>query len=190
MLARLVFIVFMVSVAAPEVRARCAYPQRPPDPPDGATATYEQMVTAQTEVRRFDMDISNYNSCRARELQSLLESSQTSTVRKAELEKMHAMMHNAAVDDAQTVAGRFNEQLRKYKSVTDGSSIAASQSPHPTESSNDSSWRADREYSNNEALPQSERSGLSIEEAKNQCLALGFKQGNEEFGKCVLQLSQ
>ena len=37
---------------------------------------------------------------------------------------------------------------------------------------------------------QTNQQTRGIEESKNKCLSLGFKQGTEGFGKCVLQLSK
>jgi len=105
----------LAGLAATAAQATCIYPRPPENIPDGATATYEQMVAAQTAVKQFDADIAAYNSCLSMELQALLASGEVDDVRRAELEAMQVKKNNAAVDEAQAVADRFNEQLRVYK---------------------------------------------------------------------------
>lgn len=97
--------------------ATCIYPRPPQNLPDGAKATYDEMVTAQTSVKAFDKDIAAYNACLDMELQSIMASTELDDARKAELQAMHAKKNNAAVDEAQAVADRFNEQLRAYKAA-------------------------------------------------------------------------
>ena len=105
----------LAGLAATTAGATCIYPRPPENIPDGATATYEEMVAAQTAVRQFDADIAAYNACLAMELQALLDSGGIDDARRAELEAMQVKKNNAAVDEAQAVADRFNEQLRVYK---------------------------------------------------------------------------
>ncbi len=97
--------------------ATCVYPRPPENLPDGATATLDQMVAAQTAVKQFDKDIAAYNACLDMELQSIMASTELNDARKAELQAMQAKKNNAAVDEAQSVADRFNEQLRAYKAA-------------------------------------------------------------------------
>lgn len=109
-------VVFVLAgLAATAAQATCIYPRPPESVPDGATATYEEMVAAQAAVKLFDADIAAYNACLAMELQALLASGEIEESRKAELEAMQVKKNNAAVDEAQAVADRFNEQLRVYK---------------------------------------------------------------------------
>ena len=105
----------LTGLAATAAQATCIYPRPPENLPDGATATYAEMVAAQTAVKQFDADIAAYNTCLAMELQALLASGAIDDARRAELEAMQVKKNNAAVDEAQAVADRFNEQLRVYK---------------------------------------------------------------------------
>jgi uncharacterized protein YfkK (UPF0435 family) len=102
-------------LATASAQAACIYPRPPEDIPDGATASYEQMVSAQQAVKQFDADVTAYNACLDMELQSLLANPELDDARKAELQAMQVKKNNAAVDEAQAVADRFNEQLRAYK---------------------------------------------------------------------------
>ena len=108
-------VLLLTGLAATAAQATCIYPRPPENIPDGATATYEEMVAAQTAVKQFDADIAAYNTCLAMELQALLASGAIDDARRAELEAMQVKKNNAAVDEAQAVADRFNEQLRVYK---------------------------------------------------------------------------
>jgi hypothetical protein len=107
--------VLLASLATGAAQATCIYPREPENIPDGATATYDEMVAAQTAVKQFDADISAYNACLEMELQAILADPDLDEARKAEFGTMQAKKNNAAVDHAQAVATRFNEQLRAYK---------------------------------------------------------------------------
>ena len=108
----------ITGLAAFAAQATCIYPRPPENIPDGATATYEQLVEAQKAVKQFDADIAAYNACLTMELLTLLADPALDEARKAELEAMQVKKNNAAVDEAQAVADRFNEQLRAYKAAS------------------------------------------------------------------------
>ena len=111
-LASAALVVFLGSALA---QAACIYPRPPDTLPDGATATYDEMVAAQKAVKQFDADITAYNACLEMELAELLKNPELDEPRKAELTMMQAKKNNAAVDDVQAVAARFNEQLRAFR---------------------------------------------------------------------------
>jgi hypothetical protein len=95
--------------------AACIYPHPPEGMPDGKTATFDEMVAAQKVVRQFDADITAYTACLDMELQSALANPELDDARKADLQSMEVQKNNAAVDEAQSVVDRFNEQLRAFK---------------------------------------------------------------------------
>lgn len=105
----------IAALAASAAQAACIYPRAPESVPDGATATYDQMVAAQQAVKKFDADVTAYNACLDMELQAIMANPEIDDARKAELASMQVKKNNAAVDEAQSVADRFNEQLRAYK---------------------------------------------------------------------------
>ena len=107
--------VLLACLATGAAQATCIYPREPENIPDGATATYDEMVAAQTAVKQFDADINAYNACLEMELQAILSDPNLDEARKTEFGTMQAKKNNAAVDHAQAVATRFNEQLRAYK---------------------------------------------------------------------------
>jgi uncharacterized protein YfkK (UPF0435 family) len=108
-------LVLLAALATTAAQAACIYPRAPENIPDGRTATYDEMVAAQKAVKQFDADIAAYNACLNMELQSLLARPDLDDARRAELAEMQVKKNNAAVDEAQAVADRFNEQLRAYK---------------------------------------------------------------------------
>jgi hypothetical protein len=102
-------------VASGAAQATCIYPRAPDKLPDGATATYDEMVAAQKSVQQFNEDINSYNSCLDLELANLEQSGNYDANRMQELRAIQAKKNNAAVDEVQAVADRFNEQLRVFK---------------------------------------------------------------------------
>jgi uncharacterized protein YfkK (UPF0435 family) len=108
-------LVLALLAASAAAEATCIYPRAPEQVPDGAKATYEEMVAGQKAVQQFNNDINAYNSCLDLELETLEKSGQYDENRLAELRAMQAKKNNAAVDEVQAVADRFNEQLRIFK---------------------------------------------------------------------------
>jgi hypothetical protein len=101
--------------ASGAAQATCIYPRAPERVPDGATASYEEMATAQKAVQQFNEDINAYNSCLDLELATLEKSGTYDENRLQELRAIQAKKNNAAVDEVQALADRFNEQLRIFK---------------------------------------------------------------------------
>lgn len=101
--------------ASGAAQATCIYPRSPDKLPDGATATYDEMVAGQKVVQQFNEDINAYNACLDLEMESLEKSGTYDENRLKELRAIQAKKNNAAVDEVQSVADRFNEQLRVFK---------------------------------------------------------------------------
>jgi hypothetical protein len=101
----------------------CAAPIEPERLPDGANAPREQMIAAHNAVKAFDSATGSYNDC----LKSIAEQltkqygGVASQAALTGVTRLHAKLHNAAVDRDEVLANRFNEELRAYK--------ARSQSP-------------------------------------------------------------
>jgi opacity protein-like surface antigen len=105
----------MACLAAGSAQATCIYPRAPEHIPDGKTASYDEMVAGQKAVKQFDADMTAYNACLDMETASLEQSGLYDENRLVELRAMQAKKNNAAVDEVQAVADRFNEQLRIFK---------------------------------------------------------------------------
>ncbi len=79
--------------------------------PDGATATNEDMLTGQTRVKAYMAQMEEYLECLDYEEASIPEK------QTPEAKQLHTQLHNSAVDQMESVAAMFNEQIRAYKKV-------------------------------------------------------------------------
>jgi hypothetical protein len=109
-----------VALAAGAVYADCPYPAAPAKIPDGATATLEEMLAGQKAVKEYEKAINDYNACidKALEDEIAKRGDQLKPQQKTDMQKIEAQKHNAAVDQLQSVADRFNEQIKVYKART------------------------------------------------------------------------
>lgn len=105
----------LAALGTASAAAACIYPRPPESVPDGRTATYDQMVEGQTAVKSFDADVTAYTACLQMERDSLLANPELDEARRIEIAAMYVKKNNAAVDEVQSVADRFNEQLRAFK---------------------------------------------------------------------------
>src|SRR3974377_656614 len=110
---------FAAASAAP-VYAECPYPQAPAKIPDGATATLEDMVAGQKAVNAYQKAINDYTACIEKELGAPLAKGgdKLKPEQKTDMQRVEAQKHNAAVDQLQAIADRFNEQVKVYKAST------------------------------------------------------------------------
>jgi hypothetical protein len=108
------------AITAVPAYADCPYPPAPDKLPDGATATLEQMVAGQKAVQAYQKAINDYNACIDKGLDDAIAKGgdQLKPEQKAEMQKLEAQKHNAAVDQLQGVADRFNEQVKIFKART------------------------------------------------------------------------
>jgi len=106
--------------------ADCSYPAPPEKLPDGNTATLEEMVNAQKAVKEYDKAINAYVACLKLEHDSAVTKigdKPTADERKKleDMERVEVQKHNAAIDQLQSIADRFNEQVKMYKAKSDKS---------------------------------------------------------------------
>lgn len=87
-----------------DVLAGCNAPIAPSRVPDGATASEAEMLAAMQTLRRYDGDVSAYVKC----LEFEVKRQRLTSVQQARL-------HNAAIDQLQQIADRFNDQLLVFK---------------------------------------------------------------------------
>ena len=111
-------IAFAAATAA--AYADCPYPQAPTKIPDGATATLDDMVAGQKAVNAYQKAINDYTACIDKELDDAIAKGgdKLKPAQKADMQRVEAQKHNAAVDQLQAVADRFNEQVKVYKART------------------------------------------------------------------------
>jgi hypothetical protein len=112
-------LIFALGTAA-HSQATCTYPRAPDAPPDGNTATKDQMIAAKHDFDRYNGEMNAYLDCIKLEMDSASpkDTSKLSPDDKKkadEHQKMLVQKNNAAVDELQANVGRFNEQLKIFK---------------------------------------------------------------------------
>ncbi|HEY0745566.1 MAG TPA: hypothetical protein VGD63_02610 [Steroidobacteraceae bacterium] len=111
-------LVFAFGFAA-HARATCSYPQAPATPPNGSTASRDEMIAAKHDFDRYNTEMNAYLDCLNLEMSSQPKDVAKLTAdekKKADQEKkVLVQKHNAAVDELQAVVGHFNEQLKIFK---------------------------------------------------------------------------
>jgi hypothetical protein len=111
----------LAALTAGPAYADCPYPAAPAKIPDGATASMEDMLAGQKAVQAYDKAINDYVACIDTELKDSVAKGgdKLKPEQKADMEKVEAQKHNAAIDQEQSVADRFNEQVKAFKARTD-----------------------------------------------------------------------
>ena len=111
-------LVFAVGFAA-NPHATCSYPQSPAAPPNGNTASRDEMVAAKHDFDRYNGEMNVYLDCLNLEMDAApKDTSKMSADEKKKADqdqKLRVQKHNAAVDELQAVVGKFNEQLKIFK---------------------------------------------------------------------------
>ena len=109
-----------LATATAAAYADCPYPQAPTKIPDGATATLDEMVAGQKAVGAYQKAINDYTACIDKELDDTIAKAgdKLKPEQKADMQRVEAQKHNAAVDQLQAIADRFNEQVKVYKART------------------------------------------------------------------------
>lgn len=79
--------------------------------PNGATATKEEMIAAQGNVKTYVQEVENYLACLDQK-QANAGDEQTE-----EQQAIYSLRYNAAVDAMETVADQFNAALGDYKNA-------------------------------------------------------------------------
>jgi hypothetical protein len=123
----LLAITALAALAGP-VYADCSYPPPPAKLPDGNSATMQEMVEAKNAVTQYNKDINAYVACIKLEHETAVTTAgdKLTPEQKADMEKIEVQKNNAAVDQLQSIADRFNEQVRIYKAKNDPNSSDAS----------------------------------------------------------------
>lgn len=107
----------VAALLAPAAYADCSYPQAPGQLPDGSTATLKEMVSAMQQIKTYNEQMTAYLSCIKLERDNRVAAAGATLTKqqKQELEAIEIQKHNAAVDQLQSVANRFNTQVKIFK---------------------------------------------------------------------------
>lgn len=97
--------------------ADCNYPAKPGRQPDGNTATREEMLAAKKVVDKYQADMNTYLTCIKAEYDASVAKLDASATEddKKKLNTFYTQKNDAAVDQLQEEANRFNEQLRAFR---------------------------------------------------------------------------
>jgi hypothetical protein len=107
----------MAALSAGATYADCPYPAPPDKLPDGATATLQDMLAGQKAVGEYNKAINDYVACIDKALADSISSAgdKLKPEQKADMQRVETQKHNAAIDQLQGVADRFNEQVKVFK---------------------------------------------------------------------------
>ena len=93
----------------------CDYPPRA-ELPNGATATKDSMLAGQKSVKAYMVAMDEYLACiDSGEKEAVAALIDPTDDELASRELAITKKHNAAVDDMELTAAKFNEQVRDYK---------------------------------------------------------------------------
>lgn len=97
--------------------AECTYPRSPSGLPDGATATEEEMIDGMKAIKAYNSQVTEYLSCLETEMNARIEAAGTDAPAEQveQIKAIHTKRHNAAVEELESTAARFNEQVKVYK---------------------------------------------------------------------------
>jgi hypothetical protein len=105
------------ALAAGAAYADCPYPATPDKLPDGASATLQDMLAGQKAVAEYNKAVNEYVSCIDKEVDEAITKAgdKIKPEQKADMQRVETQKHNAAIDQLQSVADRFNEQVKVFK---------------------------------------------------------------------------
>ncbi|MGH8167684.1 MAG: hypothetical protein ACREQ1_10615 [Woeseiaceae bacterium] len=94
----------------------CDYPAQAPAVPNGSTATQDEMIEGQKGVKKYVADIEAYLECIvAEDKAARAELEDLKPEDEQQREDTLTKKYNAAVDEMEKVAARFNVEVQAYK---------------------------------------------------------------------------
>lgn len=107
----------LASLAAATASAECSYPKSPSGLPDGATATQDQMVGGMKAIKEYNNSVTSYLTCLETEMNTRIEAAGADAPadQVEQIKAIHNKRHNAAVEELESTAARFNEQVKVFK---------------------------------------------------------------------------
>lgn len=107
----------LASLAAATASAECSYPKSPSGLPDGATATQDQMVGGMKAIKEYNSSVTSYLTCLETEMNTRIEAAGADAPadQVEQIKAIHNKRHNAAVEELESTAARFNEQVKVFK---------------------------------------------------------------------------
>ena len=118
---RVACLVVLAAILPAAAWADCTYPKKPGKAPDGNHATRAEMIAAKKVVDQYQADVTAYLACLKSEHDAdMAKNAAASDDDKKKMTMRWEKKNDAAVDEAQDVADRMNEQIRVCKARADG----------------------------------------------------------------------
>ncbi len=108
LLSAIAFLSFGFGMSA---HADCPFPKAPETIPDGSTASEAEMIAAMNAFKAYNEEVKAFQACLDEETKQRAASGGGTMTFKA----MQAKKLAAAVDELETKAKKFNEQVRIFK---------------------------------------------------------------------------
>lgn len=107
----------LLALMAVGAQAECIYPKAPASIPDGKTATEAEMLEGMRAVKSYNGEVTAYLNCLDTETQARITAAGTDTPpdQIEQIKSIQAKRHNAAVEELEAHAARFNEQVKAFK---------------------------------------------------------------------------
>ena len=107
----------LAALLATAAQAECNYPKSPANLPDGNSATQDQMVEGMKAVKEYNGAVTAYLACLEQEMNARIEAAGPDAPAEQieQIKAIHNKRHNAAVDELEQTAARFNEQVKTFK---------------------------------------------------------------------------
>lgn len=108
---------------AAQASAACTYPKAPDKIPDGSKATKEEMIAGMKTMRAYNELVKQYTDCLREDHDAAVTKIDPSFddakkgKAKEDLDKVLQQRNDAAVDEASTVTGRFNDQIKAFNAA-------------------------------------------------------------------------
>lgn len=117
MIKTIISVTLLTSLAAAAASADCTYPKGPSGLPDGATATQDQMLGGMKAIKEYNSAVTSYLSCLETEMNTRIEAAgpDAPAEQVEQIKAIHTKRHNAAVEELESTAARFNEQVKVFK---------------------------------------------------------------------------
>ena len=110
----LTFTVSLLCLLVSSYALACEYPKRA-DVPNGSTASKDEMIAGQKSVKGYMAAMEEYLDCIDEEEKSAVETAELSEEERASRDAAFTKKYNAAVEEMEIIAARFNEEVRAYK---------------------------------------------------------------------------
>ena len=94
----------------------CTYPKAPDSVPDGKTASEADMIAAMTVFKQYNSDVTAYLACLDQETAEKVKEAGGSTGTIMQIKSLQSKKYNSAVEELKSTTGKFNEEVRAFKS--------------------------------------------------------------------------